>query len=80
MDNENHDYNERLRILKQEAKAILGLISEEQRTAWLMSLIDSHDSQVEFLRKCFCKVVTGLTSNTWEDIWERVRDKFAKEG
>jgi hypothetical protein len=34
------------------------------------------DSQLEFLRKRFCDVVPGLSSKSWEDIWERVRERF----
>lgn len=33
----------------------------------------------EFMRKRFCDVVPDLCSGSWEDIWERVRDKF-REG
>jgi len=33
----------------------------------------------EFMRKRFADVVPDLCSGSWEDIWERVRDKF-KEG
>ena len=31
---------------------------------------------IEVLRKRFCDVVPGLVSKSWEDIWERVRDRF----
>ena len=36
----------------------------------------SHDA---FMRKRFADVVPDLCSGSWEDIWERVRDKF-REG
>ena len=32
--------------------------------------------ETEYIRSRFCDVVLGLASKTWEDIWERVRDKF----
>jgi hypothetical protein len=37
------------------------------------------DRFYQALRKRFADVVPGLCSGSWEDIWERVRDKF-KEG
>ena len=36
-------------------------------------------NELEYLRKRFCDIVPDLSSRSWEDIWERVRDKF-KEG
>lgn len=40
---------------------------------------EADDSQMEYLRKRFCDVVPGLTSKSWEDIWERVRERFKNE-
>lgn len=41
--------------------------------------IVTDDSQMEYIRKRFCDVVPGLTSKSWEDIWERVRERFKNE-
>ena len=35
--------------------------------------------QLEAIRRRFQKVVPGLISGTWEDIYERVKAKFAEE-
>lgn len=31
-------------------------------------------AHAEFIRKRFCAIVPDLTSQSWEDIWERVRE------
>ena len=35
---------------------------------------ERHAEQAEFIRRRFADIVPGLTSASWEDIWERVRE------
>jgi hypothetical protein len=45
--------------------------------AELRARVEELRSQVahaDFIRQRFCAIVPGLTSRSWEDIWERVRE------
>ena len=51
----------------------------EQQIKWLQTYVRRLQNKVdeaEYIRRRFCDVVPMLTSRSWEDIWERVRDAF----
>ena len=54
----------------------------EEQIQWLQTHVRRLQSKVdeaEYIKRRFCDVVPMLTSRSWEDIWERVRDKFKND-
>jgi hypothetical protein len=50
-----------------------------EQIQWLQTHVRRLQSKVdeaEYIKRRFCDVVPMLTSKSWEDIWERVRDRF----
>jgi hypothetical protein len=54
-------------------------LSTELQVKWIIARMKDMRNKCEMsehIRKRFCDIVPGLVSKSWEDIWERVRDKF----
>jgi len=56
--------------------------TEEEQIKWIDKIMHNLDEALskaqtcEYVRQRFINIVPGLASASWEDIWERVRDRF----
>lgn len=59
-----------------------GGFSSGEQTKWLkdyISRLRRKTEEAHHIKQRFCDIVPGLISRSWEDIWERVRDKFQEQ-